>query len=411
MEKPIFISLSPNVEKDDLSLVERLILQPRKWKNGMATAQLEKSFRDYFKVSEAIAFNSGRSAFLAILRALDIKKGDEVLLQAFTCNAAVNPILKIGAKPVFIDIDESFNIQPEDLRKKITNKSKAIVVQHTFGVPAKMREIMTIAKENNLLVIEDVAHGLGSKYNGKFCGTFGDASFFSFGRDKIISSVFGGMAIAKNKNIVEKIRDYQREIDYPSHIWILQQLLHPILINYFVLPGFYLNSFLGKLLLVFFQKFKILSKAVYEKEKEGELANYFPKKLPNALALLACHQFEKLDRLNNHRKNMVAIYNSYGFDAQRINQDTEPVFMRFSVLVGNTDEKLETFRKKKIFLNDGWRKSSVVPKGTDLAKMNYLGDCKRAEDVANRIINLPTHINISEDQVVNIAKILRFYED
>ena len=415
MPKLIFTSLSPNTEKDDVSLAGKLIFQPVKWKNGEAIKRLEKDFKDYLGCSNAISFNSGRSAFLAILKALEIKEGDEVLLQALTCNAAVNPILKIGALPIFVDIDDSFNIQIEDLKKKITSKSKVIVVQHTFGFPAQMKEILNIAEKKKLLIIEDVAHGLGAQYNGRLCGTLGDASFFSFGRDKIISSVFGGMAIAKNENVIEKIRDFQRGIKYPSHLWILQQLLHPILINELVFPIFWMNSLLGKLLLVLLQKAKLLSKAVYGKEKKGVLHEQFPKKFPNALAVLANNQLKKLDKFNKHRKEIVGVYkeNLHGFVFQKENDNSESVYMRFSVLVDfDTDEFLKKMKKHKIFLNDGWRGSAVVPINTDLNSVKYVkGSCPNAERIAKSIINLPTHINVSNEQAINIVKALKSYED
>ncbi len=100
--KPIFTSLSPNTEKDDIVLAFKLIFQPWKWKKGNSAQKLEKEFRNYLGVNNVFVFNSGRSALLAILDSLGIGEGDEVLLQGFTCNAAINPILKRGAKPVLL---------------------------------------------------------------------------------------------------------------------------------------------------------------------------------------------------------------------------------------------------------------------------------------------------------------------
>ena len=162
--KPISISLSPNTEEDDVRLAFKLLFQPWRYKNSENYSRyLEEEFKKYFGVKYAISFNSGRSALMAILDALDIKKDDEILLQAFTCNSAVNPILNRGVKPVFIDVDETINLDPNDLKKKITSKSKAVMIQHTFGWPAKIEEISKISKENNLFLIEDCAHSLGAK--------------------------------------------------------------------------------------------------------------------------------------------------------------------------------------------------------------------------------------------------------
>ena len=121
MLKPISTSLSPNAEKDDVFLAFKLLFQPWRWigDEASAAAQLEEEFKKYLGVRYAVSFNSGRSALMAILDSLGIQEGDEVLLQSFTCNAAVNPILERKAKPVFVDIDDTLNIDPEDFKRKI----------------------------------------------------------------------------------------------------------------------------------------------------------------------------------------------------------------------------------------------------------------------------------------------------
>jgi len=407
--KLISTSLSPNVEEDDLRLIFDLIKKPKIWKKGKTIKRLEEEFRNYLEIKYAISFNSGRSAFLAILDALDIQKGDEILLQAFTCNAVVNPILAKKAKPIYVDVDETLNLDPNNLKRKITKKSKTVIVQHTFGWPAKIEEIRKICRENNLYLIEDCAHSLGAKYKGKFCGTFGDVAFFSFGRDKIISSVFGGMAVTNDKKIGEKIKNYQKKLDFPSNFWIFQQLLHPILVNYSVLPAYGINQHLGRIIIGIFHFFKILSKAVYKEEKKGEIVKYFPKRMPNTLAILAQNQFRKLEKFNQHRREIVEIYKKelkgrFEMPLDKKDENVLPTFMRFPILSKkDTNEILREARKRKIYLNDGWRKSAVVPPDTDLKKMRYRkGSCPKAEKVAERIINLPTHINVSQSDTRRI---------
>ena len=150
MCRPISISLSPNTEKDDIRLAFKLIFQPWLWKNGKTIEILENEFKKYLGVKHAISFNSGRSSLLAILSSLGLEKDSETLLQAFTCNAVANPIIWAGLKPVYIDCNEkSFNIDIEDLKRKIGPKTKAVIVQHTFGLPADMEEILKICGEKN----------------------------------------------------------------------------------------------------------------------------------------------------------------------------------------------------------------------------------------------------------------------
>lgn len=438
--KPIFISLSPNTEKDDIWLALKLIFQPWKWKRGKKIEELESQFREYLGIKYAISFNSGRAGLIAILEAMEIKPGDEVLLQGFTCNSAVNPILNQGAMPVFVDIDSTLNLNPEDLKKKIVPKSKAVMIQHTFGWPAQIEEILKIAKDSNphsargafqeggreggvpakggapnLFLIEDCAHALGAKYQGKFCGTFGDVAFFSFGRDKIISSIFGGMVVTNNEKIGERIKEFRDKLDYPSNFWILQQLLHPILINYLILPAYGLANNLGRIFLGLSHKLSILSKAVYKKEKRGEIPKYFPKRLPNALAILALNQFRKLERFNEHRRQIASFYErelknaGFNLPLAKSQRDKVPTFMRYPILVNfDTDEILQKLRRKKIFLDDGWRKSPVIPSDTNIDKMKYpFGSCPQVEKVAQNIVNLPTHINISQEGAKKIVDFLK----
>ena len=415
--KPIFISLSPNVEKDDLALTLKLLFSPWRWRKEAKSQKskvksLEDEFKRYLGVRYTFSFNSGRSAFLAILKALNFPKGSEILLQAFTCTAAVNPILWQNLKPVFVDIErETLNIDPKDLERKITKKSKAVLVQHTFGLPAKLGEIQKICQKHNLILIEDCAHSLGAKYQGKFLSAFGKVSFFSFGRDKVISSVYGGMAVTNDPVLAERIKEFQQKCPFPSNFWIFQQLLHPILTKYIIMPlyGFF---GVGKWCLLFLQKIKVLSKAVQKMEKKGEKPSYFPQKMPNALAFLALNQLRKLERFNRHREKIAKLYdeNLKKLKITLPKKEKQRIYLRYSILIENqeTSEILKQFRKRKIFLDNGWRKKPISPPDADQERMEYkLGSCPRAEKIAKEILNLPTHINLSfrdAQKIINFLK-------
>ncbi len=414
--KPISISLSPNIEKDDIILALKLIFQPWRWKQSnykqgeKCSRPIEEEFKKYLGVKYAFAFNSGRSAYLAILNSLGLEKGKEILLQAYTCNAAINPIIWSGFNPVFIDIDETLNLDPEDLQKKITEKNRIVIIQHTFGNPAKINEILEICRQNNLILIEDCAHCLGAKYRGQKVGTFGKAAFFSFSRDKVISSIFGGMAVTNDDEVAKKIKEFQEKWDYPTSFWIFQQLLHPILVNYLILP-FYGFFGLGKYILIGFQKLKILSKAVHKIEKQGKKPYYFPKKMPDALAVLALNQFKKLERFNKHRQEIADFYTKELKSIGGINENSEPIFMKYSILLPDyldSDLVLKKARKQNILLDDGWRKTPIVPPDTNLEKMKYISNsCPQAEKTAKQIVNLPTHINISKKDAQKIIDLLK----
>lgn len=409
--KPISISLSPNTQKDDVWLAFKLIFQPWKWKKGIAVGQLEDEFKKYFNVKYAISFNSGRSSMLAIMKALNFEPKSEILLQAFTCNAAANPAIWAGYEPKYVDCNEDdFNIDINDLKKKITQKSKAVMVQHTFGMPANMDEVIEFAKQNNLVLIEDCAHSLGAEYEEKKVGTFGRAAFFSFSRDKIISSVYGGIAITNDSLLAEKIRQIQIEFAMPGYFWIFQQLLHPVLLNLLILPIYYFID-LGKIVLIVSQWLHILSKAVHFKEKHGKIPPYFPKRLPNALAILALSQFKKLEDFNEYRQKMADFYykmlENSGYKCPAKFSNRKSAFLRFTVRHKNAHEIIwQAWKKNNILIGD-WYTTPIAPFDTDLEKLKYFaGSCPNAEKLAKTTFNLPTHINISRKDAEKIVKFL-----
>lgn len=404
--RSLSISLSPNTEKDDISLAFRMLFRFYKWKEGKEIGFLERKFKEYLKIKYAFSFNSGRSSLMALLNSLNLQKGSEILLQAFTCNAAVNPIIWSGLKPVYVDCEEeTFNIDLEDLKLKITNKSKALIVQHTFGLAGEMEEVLRICRENNLILIEDCAHSLGLEYKGKKIGTFGKAAFFSFSRDKIISSIYGGMVATNDKELAERIGKYRDEIAHPSMFWIKQQLLHPVLLNWLILPTY---SILGKYLLVLFQWLKILSKAVHWKEKRGLRPAYFPKRMPNALAILALNQFEKLERFNEHRKKIADFYRKeLKNTCFKLPLETDQVYLRFSIKHPEARKIIKKAWKNNLLVGD-WYTVPIAPHDTKLDKIGYkVGTCPKAEKLARETFNLPTHINISEKDGKKIIDFLK----
>ncbi|OGZ66033.1 MAG: hypothetical protein A3C58_00525 [Candidatus Staskawiczbacteria bacterium RIFCSPHIGHO2_02_FULL_34_10] len=409
--KLISISLSPNVQKDDVSLALKLLFQPWKWKRGKAIKELENQFKEYLGVKYAFSFNSGRSAFFAILKALDLEQNTNVSLQAFTCNAVPNPILWAGLNPVYIDCDNDFNVDIEKLKLLIRenkHSEKVVVVQHTFGLPVNMDEVMNIVQQNNLTLIEDCAHALGAEFGGKKVGTFGKASFFSFSRDKVISSVYGGMAITNDDDVGKKLQQLQKEFGQPSRFWIKQQLLHPILLHYMILP-LYKFLDLGKIFLVLSQWLHVLSKAVSFKEKRGLRPNYFPKALPNALAILVLNQFNKLDKFNEHRKKIAEFYYNELKDTRFILPSKENnIFLRFAVRHPKAHEIIyDAWHKENMLLGD-WYTTAIAPDDTKMDEMKYsVGMCKNAEKLAKETLNLPTHINTTIEDAKRIVNFLR----
>jgi dTDP-4-amino-4,6-dideoxygalactose transaminase len=180
-----------------------------KWiSTGPKCEELEKQFTNMFKVGYAVSMSNCTDALHLACILCNIKEGDEVICPSLTFAASVNCIKYVGATPVFCDIvgPEHINIDPIEIEKNITKKTKAIIVVHMAGFPAKMDEIMVIASKHNLKVIEDACHGPLSEYKGKKLGTIGDIGCFSFFSNKNISTGEGGMLITNNEEMAKKAR-------------------------------------------------------------------------------------------------------------------------------------------------------------------------------------------------------------
>ncbi|RVU25605.1 DegT/DnrJ/EryC1/StrS aminotransferase family protein [Sandaracinomonas limnophila] len=173
---------------------------------GKFINQFETEFSKFINIDYAASVCNGTVALHLALLALDISSGDEVIVPTLTYIASVNAISYTGAKPVFVDsLKNSWQIDPEDIKNKITSKTKAIMVVHLYGHPCNMDELSKIAKEHNLFLIEDCAEAIGSKYKNRHVGTFGDISTFSFFGNKTITTGEGGMVVSNNKKLYEKV--------------------------------------------------------------------------------------------------------------------------------------------------------------------------------------------------------------
>ena len=199
---------------------------------GKNVQEFEKLASSFVKSKFAIAVNSGTSALQAALLALDIKKGDEVLLPSFSFVATANAVFSTGAKPIFVDIlKENYTMDPTDLRKKITKKSKAVIPVHLYGNVAYIDQISALAKKHNLYIIEDAAQSLGSTLKGKHTGTFSDIGCYSLYPAKVITSGEGGFITTNNKKLCEKllmIRNHGMVSGYDTRIFGLNLRLPEI---------------------------------------------------------------------------------------------------------------------------------------------------------------------------------------
>ena len=174
---------------------------------GPFVNEFEEKFAQYVGSARAVSTQSGTAALHMILHELGIGEGDEVIVPSFTFIATINPILYVGAKPVIVDMNPlTWNIDSQEIKKAITKKTKAIIPVHVYGSVCSIEEIVGIARENSLFVIEDATESLGATYKDKKTGTFGDFGFFSFNGNKLITTGGGGMIVSNNNKKIEHIK-------------------------------------------------------------------------------------------------------------------------------------------------------------------------------------------------------------
>lgn len=193
------------LDKDDIEAVVK-VLQSDYLTTGPKIAEFERSFAKYVGAKYAVAISNGTAALHAACFAAGINKGDEVITTPITFAASANCVLYCGGTPVFADIDpKTYNIDPNEIVKKITSKTKAIIPVHFTGQPCDMDRILRIARENHLVVIEDAAHAIGADYKGKTIGRISDMTTFSFHPVKHITTGEGGMITTNDEELYKKL--------------------------------------------------------------------------------------------------------------------------------------------------------------------------------------------------------------
>ena len=195
----------------------KLYLQEKKYVNecletgwissqGKFVEQFEKKFAKFNSRKFGVAVSNGTAALEIAIKALNLKKNDEVIIPAFTIISSIICLLKLGLKPVLVDSDISnWNMSVEETIKKITKKTKAIIITHIYGFPVELKKILNVAKKKNIKIIEDAAEMIGQKYLNKMCGSFGDISTFSFYANKHITTGEGGMVLTNDKKLYNKL--------------------------------------------------------------------------------------------------------------------------------------------------------------------------------------------------------------
>lgn len=407
---PIFISSTPTIEEDDLRL-SRDLLKARGIEDVEVTLPGFSTQKHFF-------INTGRASLYLILQSLGIKEDDEVIVQSFTCMALIVPLLWLGIRPIYADIDsETYNISLESIKRNLSQKTKAVIVQHTFGISCEILAIKEYindlntqrSEEEKIYLIEDCAHCLNIKHKDQYLGSFGDVSFFSFGQDKVVSTTQGGCAIANDKGVEEKLERIYENIPEMTEKAVKYNLRYPLLWN--IIKKHYYNPEIlakskrfnkftfGKFLILLF-RFLGLTKQQASKVDFGN-PNEDVSKLSFQQKHLLKNQLDKIDRFTQHREVVVNEY------SRLLGLELSGSLIRYPVLVRDPSEVKSRLQEIRVIAGN-WYNSPVIPKGIDLNKIKYeIGSCPNAEYLMEHIINLPTGVGVEIHDAVRIGNTVK----
>ena len=404
---PIHHTFGPHVSFRYWLKAESLVFQPWKWKKGPATEELRKTFSSAFN-GDTYFFGSGREAMLALLRSLNLGNGAEIIIQGFTCVALPNAIHAAGYTTVYADMDpNTLNMSASSVRTKITERTKAIICQHTFGIPADLSGLRALADERGILLIEDCAHILPDQKGPEGLGLKGDYVMLSFGRDKAISGVAGGAIIARKNKARDGLQKEENEAIEYSNGTIFRYLIYPD--TYMAARLFYKIAGIGKVCLALCKVFKLMIPVLTSEEKKG----YMPPtlhKIPHGCAALALWELKRMNEINAHRRSITAYYWE---QAQRLGwkfpssiSPTLPL-QKFPLYIDGAENIRQKLKKQNIHLEDGWTSAVVCPRSSDQQRANYVrGSCPFAEGAAWTLLSLPTHPTMSLTQAKKLVDIL-----
>ena len=353
----------PILSKEEIKAVNKVLIS-NKIASGEIVKKFEENFAKYIGTKECVMVSNGTVSLDLALKVLDIKNGDEVLVPDFTFISTANCILFQNARPIFVDINEkTFNIDVEDLKEKITSKTKAVVGVHLFGQPFDIKEVKEICRDKKLFLIEDCAQAHGAEYKNKKVGSFGDLSCFSFYATKNMTTGEGGAITTNNKKLAKKLR---------------------LLINHGQTKK-YQHSILGY--------------------------NY---RLTNIQAAMGLCQLKKLDKFNEKRIKNAHYLNKNikieGLTKPYVKQNVKHVFHQYVVKLEENfglrrEEFCEYLRKNEI--DCAIHYPSPIHKQPLYRNLGYSDKkvkCPVATEIAKKVLSLPVHPGLKKEDLEYMVK-------
>ncbi|MBX0330769.1 aminotransferase class I/II-fold pyridoxal phosphate-dependent enzyme [Oscillochloris sp. ZM17-4] len=377
---------SMTLDADDLAVARRWLRHRTDWDACEPVARFEAAFAQWNGSAAAYAFMSGREALSACLTALDLRPGDEVAIPGYTCVVVPNALSYAGLTPIYADIEhETYGLDVTSLERRITPRTKAILLQHLFGLVCRDYEaILDVARRHGLPVIEDCAHATGAAYRGVNVGNYGDIAFYSLEQSKVLTTIQGGIATTNRADLAARLADIRDAAPLPDDTWIDRQL-HQVALNYyrFKHPS---RWWLGDLWYLRYGHTELISTT--DGEIDGRRPPYYGRRMAAPIAALGMSQLAKVDAYNSRRRATAARWDAW-CDAQGLAKPlvlpgSRPVYLRYPVLVRPEQKQDLRWAMRSLGVKPGvWFVSHRHP------APGVVAGCPQADEAVARCINLP----------------------
>jgi len=399
-----FLSDHSYLSKAELSNLKGIVESQDLENESAIVNKFEQEFMKLIGSGYGISFASGRMAFYSILRALNIGAGDEVILPGFTCSVMVNAVLRVGAKPVFADIDrDTFGSDASTIEKLIAPKTKVIVAQHSFGIPCNIEPIIALAKKKGLFVVEDCAITLDSSIKGVKVGNFGDAAIFSTDHSKPLNTIVGGLFYTTNKEFFAKVKKLTKDIpslDKQHQLAIYEQMLFE---RKYSTPSSHFKLFLLSTLRARIKKTQTYLRDDFRMPALSEHSYPYPSRLPGFLAQLGLYELNKWKDEKVMRKRILASYLAAMNEVRMskyipkayLNYEIDITPLRFAFYCPDA-EKVKKTMSKHFEISWIWFQQPIICCLDGVESFGYKnGSCLLSEDIGEHILNFPCNVNVA----------------
>lgn len=407
MPSPIHHTFGPHIDRQYMRKMLAMSYTPWRYVHGRSIEKLRSALQEKFGMQAAL-FASGRESLLALLKGINLQSGEEVIIQGYTCIVIPNAIHAAGGVPIYADLsEETLNLTRESVAEHITPRTRAVICQHTFGIPSDTQSLRALCSAHGILLIEDCAHVLPDDGGPGKIGRIGDAMILSFGRDKAISGVAGGAVLVRDSVLATALLSLEHAA--ANLLWheVMTLLEYGSRMRMIVRPLVGLG--LSKPILAVLKRIGLFAPILTEREREGTMSPLL-RKIPNACAFLTLHSLSKLKEINDHRRSLTNFYLQYGkehdwpmLSGVRRNLPLQ----KFPLFVENADAKRAALKKDNAHLDDGWTGCVVCPDTVDMDATGYaIGSDPHAERACQQILSLPTHPTMAMHQAQRLAEVI-----